>query len=150
MFKNFCNDSFMKDTELRLPKPSDQQNVLFKILKESVNITLDKNASLKKRYVRANQSPLMNKKLNKKIIKRSHLRNNFLNGEGDIDRKAYDKQHNCIFSLLRNEKNNFYGNLDTKVVIDNKTFWKTVKPLLYEKVTKTSKINLVKDDKIIS
>ena len=30
------------------------------------------------------------------------------------------------------------------------TFWKTVKPLLSEKVTKNSKINLVQDDNIIS
>ena len=78
------------------------------------------------------------------------MRNNFLNAEGDIDRNAYNKQHNCIVSLLRNEKNNFYSNLETKVVTDDKTFWKTVKPPLSEKVTKTSKINLVKDGKIIS
>ena len=64
--------------------------------------------------------------------------------------KAYNKQGNYVVSLLRNEKNNFYSNLDTKVVIDNRTFWKTVKPLLSEKVTKLSKINLVKDDKTIS
>ena len=47
-------------------------------------------------------------------------------------------------------KKNFYGNLDTKVVIDNRTFWKTVKPLLSEKATKHSKIKLVEDDKITS
>ena len=29
-FKNFCNDSFIKDTELLLSKLCDQQNVLFK------------------------------------------------------------------------------------------------------------------------
>ena len=34
-----------------------------KILKESVNMTFDRHVSLKKRYVRANQSPFMNKKL---------------------------------------------------------------------------------------
>ena len=32
-FKNFCNDSFIKDTELLLSKLCDQQNVPFKILK---------------------------------------------------------------------------------------------------------------------
>ena len=42
-FKNFCNDSFIKDTDLKL---CDQQSVPFKILKESVNITLDKHAPL--------------------------------------------------------------------------------------------------------
>ena len=66
-FKNFCSDSFIKDTELLLSKLCDQQNISFKILKGSVNITLDKHAPLKKRYVRANQSPFMNKKLSKEI-----------------------------------------------------------------------------------
>ena len=36
------------------------------------------------------------------------------------------------------------------ILIDNRTFWKTVKPFLSEKVTKHSKINLVEDNKIIS
>ena len=60
-FKNFCNNSFIKDIELLLSKLCNQQHVLLKIIKESVNITLDKQAPLKKRYVRANQSPFMNK-----------------------------------------------------------------------------------------
>ena len=115
-----------------------------------MKITLDKHAPLKKRYVRANQSPFMNKKLSKEIMKKSRLRNKFLNTKSDIDRKAYNKQRNYVVSLLRNEKKNFYSNLDTKVVTDNRTFWKTVKPLLSEKVTKHSKINLVEDNKIIS
>ena len=83
-------------------------------------------------------------------MKRSRLRNKFLNTKSDIDRKAYKKQRNYVASLLRNEKKNFSSSLDTKVVTDHRTFWKTVKPLLSEKVTKHSKIDLVEDDKIIS
>ena len=149
-FKNFCNDSFIKDTELLLSKLCHQQNVPFKILKESVNINLDQNAPLKERYFRANQSLFMKKKLSKEIMKRSRLRNKFLNTKSDIDRRAYNKQSKYDVSLLRNEEKNFYSNLDTKVVIVNRTFWKTVKLFLSEKVTKHSKINLVENDKIIS
>ena len=93
--------------ELLLSKLCDQQNIPFKIPKESVNITLDKHAPLKKKYVRANQSPFMNKKLSKEIIQRSCLRNRFLNTKSDFDRKAYSKQRNYVASLLRNEKNIF-------------------------------------------
>ena len=82
-------------------------------------------------------------------MKRIHMRNKFLNTKIDSDRKAYYKQRNYVVSLLRNEKKNFESNLDTKVVTDNRTFWKTAK-LLFEKVTKHSKISLVEDDKIIS
>ena len=149
-FKDLCNDSFIKDRELHLSMLCGQQNVPLKILKESVNITLDEHAPLKERYVRANQSPFMNKKLSKEILKSSRLRNKFLNTKSDIDRKTYNKQNNYVVRLLRNEKKNFYSNLHTKIAIDNRTFWKTVKPFLSEKVSKHSKINLVEDDKIIS
>ena len=44
----------MKDIELPLSKLCNQQTVPYKILKELVNITLDKHALLKKRYFRAN------------------------------------------------------------------------------------------------
>ena len=113
-------------------------------------MTLDKYATLKKRYVRANQPPFMNKKVSKEIMKRLRLRNKFLNTKSDIDRKVYYKQRNYVVSLLRNEKKIFCSSLDTKVVTNNRTFWKTVKPLFSETVIKHSKINLVEDDKIIS
>ena len=92
----------------------------------------------------------MNKKLSTEIIKRSLLRNKYLNTKSDIDRKAYYKQRNYVVSLLRNERKIFYSNLGTKFVTDNKVFWKTVKPFLFEKITKHSKIKLVEDDKNIS
>ena len=88
-FKNFCTDSFIKDTELLFFKPVWSTKCFVENTKESVNITLDKYASLKKRYVRANQSPFMNKKLSKEIMKRSRLRKKLLNAKSDIDRKAY-------------------------------------------------------------
>ena len=147
--KNFCNDSFIKDIELLLSKLCNQQNILFKILKESLVITLDKHAPSKKRYVSANQFPFMNKKLSQEIMKRSRLRNKFLNAKSDIDRKACNRQCSYVFSLLRNEKKNFYSNLNTKVVTDKRTFWKTVKPCMSKKVTRHSKINLVEDSEII-
>ena len=49
----------------------------------------------------------MNKKLSKKIMKTSRLRNKFLNTRSDLGRKAYNKQRNYVVSLLRKEKNNF-------------------------------------------
>ena len=41
-----------------------------------------------------------------------------------INRTAYNKR-NHVVSVLKNEKKNFYSNLDTKVVTNN-MFWKTV------------------------
>ena len=84
-----------------------------------MNVTLEKNAPTKKRYARANQAHYMNKKLSKEIMKRSPLRNKFLNKRSDLDRKAWNKQRNYVVSLLRKEKNNF-------TVILTLTFWQKI------------------------
>ena len=106
--------------------------------------------STKKEYVRANQAPFITKTLSKEIMKRSRLRNKFLNTKSYIDRKACNKQRNYVVSLLRKEKKNFYGNLDISKVTDNRVFLKIVKPKILDKVKIHSKITLVEDDKILS
>ena len=92
----------------------------------------------------------MNKKLSKEIMKRSRLRNKFLNTKNDLDRKAYDKQRNYVVSLFRKEKKEICGNLNTSILTEDKTFWKTVKPFLAEKSKKVSKITLIEDNQVIS
>ena len=87
-----------------LTKSFNEEAIPFQVLRESVNVTLDKHAPTKKRYARANQAPYMNKKLSKEIMKRSRLRNKFLNTRSDLDRKAYNKQRNHVVSLLRKKK----------------------------------------------
>ena len=67
-------------------------------------------------------------------MKRSRLRNKFLNTKSDNDRKAYNKQHNLCVSLIRREKKNFFDNISTHDITDNKTFWKKVKPLFTYKI----------------
>ena len=62
-------------------------------------------------------------------MKRSQPRNQFLNTKSDIDRKACNKQRNLCVGLIRREKKNFFTNISTRDITDNKTFWKTVKPL---------------------
>ena len=69
-------------------------------------------------------------------MKRSHLRNKFLNTKSDIDGKAYNKQLNLCIILIRCEKKKFFSNINTSDITDNKTFWKTGKPFLLAKQRK--------------
>ena len=46
-------------------------------MKNILDHTLETHAPLKKLYVRANQSPFINRKTNKELMKRSRLRNKF-------------------------------------------------------------------------
>ena len=149
-FKNFDNDLFLKDLKKNLDLPSNDKTIPFSKLREFVNLTLEKHAPSKTRYVRANQAPYINKKISKEIMKRSRLRNKFLNTRSEFDRKSYNKQRNLVVSLLRKTKKEFYGNLNTNILSENRTFWKTVKPFLSEKSQKTSKITLIENEEIIS
>ena len=76
-------------------------------------------------------------------MKRLRLRNMFLKTKYDIDRKAYNKQRNLCVSLIRREKKNFFNNINTRDITNNKTFWKTVKPLFTDKIQTKSKITLI-------
>ena len=44
-------------------------------------------APLKKKYIRGNNSPFMNRILSEKIMKRSRLRNKFLKSKSEADKK---------------------------------------------------------------
>ena len=64
---------------------------------------LNKHAPLKTKYIRANNSPFMNKMLATAIMVRSRLRNNFLKLKTEESREAYKKQRNyCYYTLPKN------------------------------------------------
>ena len=111
---------------------------------------LNKYAPVKKKLLRANHAPYMNKKLRKSIMKRSQLENIYLKRKTTENLKAFKKQKNFCSKLYKKERKKFYSNLNTKNITDNKLFWRTVKPFLADKTPTSSDITLVKDDKIIS
>ena len=55
----------------------------------------------------------------------------------------------CLF-VQRIKKNNYYGNINEKNIIDNKKVWKTVTLFLSDKVLLTERIALIENDKIIN
>ena len=81
---------------------------------------------------------------------RSRLRNKFLRDPNDVNKVNYTKYRNYCTGLFRKEKKSYYNNLNMKLLNDNKTFWKLVKPLFSEKHFCSSKIMLVEDGEIIS
>ena len=87
----------------------------------------NKEATFKKKFIRANKAPFLSRKLKKAIMVSSRLGNTFVKDPTNQNKKNYGKQKSFCVSLLRKEKKNYFENLD------NKTFWKTVKPLLSNK-----------------
>ena len=50
---------------------------------------------------------------------------------------------------MRKTKNRYYENLNEKSVVDNKLFWKTVKPLLSDKVAGKDEIHLIENNELV-
>ena len=58
----------------------------------------------------------------------TRLRNKLWKNRSIEDKLAYNKQQNSCLPLNRQTKRDYYNNLDYKKAIDNKSFWKFVKP----------------------
>ena len=83
--------------------------------------------------------PFMNKNLVNAQRKRTRLRNKFLKNRIECNRVFYNKQRNFCGSLLTKTKKDYYRNLNENYGIDNKKFWKTVKPLFPDKLKSSEK-----------
>ena len=95
---------------------------------------INRRIPLKRCYVRANQVSYMNKTISKAIIVKSRLKNKCMKNMSEKNKINYTRQRNYWVKLFRKEKRNFFANLDTKNITDNKTFWQTVKPLFPQTV----------------
>ena len=118
--------------------------------KDTYMQTLEKHAPMKKKYVRGNNAPFMNKTLSKEFMHRAHLKNKFNKNPTGENKKLYTKQRNYCVSLLKKEKKKYYNNLDTKTLVDNRKFWERVKPIFTDKQKSLpNKITLIEDEGII-
>ena len=131
----FSNDKFREEllTKLSMENISNTSNSLKNFLQICISV-LDKLAPQRKKYDRDNNTPFMNKPFAREHMKRTHLRNQFLKTRSEVNRISFIKQRNYCVSLLRKTKKQYYANLNEKDVADNKKFWKTVKPLLSDKL----------------
>ena len=87
--------------------------------------------------------PFRNKTIKKVFMTRSRSRNICLKNRSNNNKREYNKQRNYCISLLRKTKTNYYANLNEKDLTYNKQFWRTVKPLLSDKIKSSEKITLV-------
>ena len=146
--KHFDNELFRNDFYQELSK-YDALNIECIHFEEIFLKTFNVHAPLEKRFLRANNSPFMNKQLCKAIMERSRLRNKYLKLKTNDSKNAYKKQRNYCVGLLRKVKQ-FYENLDVNFVYDNKKFWKQIKPFFSDKSQSFNNITLVENNKIIS
>ena len=85
----------------------------------------------------------MTKELHKAIMKRSRLRNKFLNTKSINDSKNYNIQRNYCKKILRSTKKSYFNNLDISKI-------KTIVLFFTIKTSKSKKINLNEEGKHVS
>ena len=64
--------------------------------------------------------------------------------------EKYRKLRNYCVKLTKKVRRDYFQNLNINSVTDNKTFWRTVKPLFSNKNNKSTKMILLENDEIIT
>ena len=148
-YKHFNHDLFRNEL-LRDLYNWNSGKINYDTFEKIIIRLFNQHAPLKEKFVRANNSPFMNKTLSKAVMTRSRLRNKFIRNPIHENKVNYTRYRNDCTGLFRKEKKLFYNNLDTNLVTDNRKFWKTVKPLFSEKHFSNNKITLLEGEEIIS
>ena len=106
------------------------------ILKEKIEIfmkVLNLHVPMKKKLVRGNNAPFMNKRLSKAFMERSKLKYRYNKNSIEINNLLYKKQRNISVNLLKKENKKYYNNLDLKIFNNSKKFWGRIKTLFSDK-----------------
>ena len=83
-------------------------------------------------------------------MKRSKLWNKYLREITNEAKSLYNKQRNLCVTTLRKNKRDYFGNLNKKIVTDNKKFWKIISRLFSEKAFHRECITLKESNKTIT
>ena len=133
-YKNFNEEKFLIDVKeadfsFKTSNPDENYSVLTNVFSNIVNI----HAPLKKKILRGNDAPFMNKELRKAIYTRSRLRNRYFKNPTKENETSYKKQRNKCVSLRRKSITQYFSKITSKVIMANKQFWKAMIPFLTNK-----------------
>ena len=94
---------------------------------------LNKQVPIKVKIMRHNNNSFMIKKLRTAIMHTSKFKNRFNKRRTYENWCNYKTQRKHYLSLLRKTKQQYFKNMNLNDIIDNKTFWRTIKPSFNEK-----------------
>ena len=108
-FKEECSQHILNEMSNRALDNSNNYNIFLNICKDAI----DERAPIKRKYLRFNQSPFMNKDISKAIMNRTRLRYRFLKSMSFESKAAYSKQRNYCVLLVGKTKTDYYNNLES-------------------------------------
>ena len=133
-YKNFNEELFLKDLEnLNLSANSDNPHENYTNLSKTFSEVVQKHEPLKKKILRGNHAPFINREFRKEIYKRARLRNKFWKDkENEL---LFKTQRNKCVSLRRKCIKSYFQDVSKKGLVTNKSFWNFIKPFLTTKAT---------------
>ena len=146
-YNSFDLKLFKEDLDKNL---KSNNTVNFSDFQNTFTTVLHKHAPIKKKILRFNNSPFMSKALRKAIMHRSKLKNVYNKKRTDVNWANYKKQRNFCVTLLRRTKKEYFQNLNVKNLLDNKKFWKIIKPYFSNKGLNSNKMLLKEKGELIS
>ena len=145
-FKNFSGEAFSKDLQANL---MTSQGGNFSSFNEILSNTLRKHAPFKKRIIRGNNKPHINKELRKAIMKRSRLKNIYNKTKSADDYINYKRQRNYVVNLNKQSKRKFFKKIDQNNTNSSKDFWTACKPFFSNKCVSNESLSLIENDIIV-
>ena len=134
-YKNFDENLFLEDMasinfhELFEGDSSDN----YDILTANVRKLIDKHAPLKSKKVRGNDKPFVTKELRRAIMKRSRLRTKYNNWKSRENFVAYRQAKRDCDRETDIAKSQYFKRATANGTMNNKEFWKIMKPALTNK-----------------
>ena len=155
-FKNYSEINFLADLSKALHLYEKDIVTSYDLFESIYTTVLDKHAPWKKKIVRGNEKPHMNKALKKAIMKRSKLWNNYCKTKGLPDLDAYKEQRNLVTKMNKGAKKLHFENALENAKDCPGKFWKICRPFMsnkgHSKTEITLKLNgpLVQDESRVS
>ena len=133
-YKNFSEELLLKDLEnSNLSASSDNPHENYTNLSQTFSKVVQKHAPLKKKILRGNHAPFINREFRKEIYKQSRFRNKFWKDPSKENELLFKTQRNKCVSLLTKCIKSYFQDVTKKGLVTNKSFWSFVKPFLTNK-----------------
>ena len=113
-YKHF-DEYIFRNNLLKNLQDSNKETMSYDDFKEIFMKVLNLYAPMKKKIVRGNNAPFMNKNLLKAFMHRSKLKNKYNKNPTEPNKLLYKKQRNICVNLLKKEKKKYYNNLDENI-----------------------------------
>jgi len=151
--KHFKEHDFMisvKDAPFHVGEIFDDVNDQMWYFQKVFESVVEQHAPTKVKKIKAQQVPFMNSELRKAINRKAALRKKYYTYKTQNSWESYKKQRNLVNKLKRKAKQEYFNKQCNNNLINNQSFWKTVKPFFSNTLQHGSAISLEDQGQLVT